>query len=238
MSLSRADDGNWTVLTALGAAYDAFRDNYFPLVATAMVWLLPAIALDLLGFSHTLVVVVELLIAAVLTMALAPAITESLLGHPIPLTDSLMLSVKRLRPSSFVLAPILLLGVAGGFVLLILPGLYMLAIWSVAAPVLIAERMGPMAALGRSMALTRGRVLRIVLVIALFAFIVVFVGAGFKILLAWVPDSQGAIWVRLLVWVLDAVFISVSACLTTVLYCLLRFDKEGITLELVTDSLH
>ena len=56
MSVSRSDDGDWTVLTALSAAYDAFRDNYIPLVATTMVWLLPAIVLDFVGASRTVVV--------------------------------------------------------------------------------------------------------------------------------------------------------------------------------------
>lgn len=43
-----------------------------------------------------------------------------------------------------------------GFVLFVIPGVYLWVRWSVATPALVAEREGALAALGRSRALTRG----------------------------------------------------------------------------------
>ena len=48
------------------------------------------------------------------------------------------------------------IGIAIGFVLLIVPGLILLTIWSVAAPVMVIEHPGVFTALGRSRELVRG----------------------------------------------------------------------------------
>lgn len=51
---------------------------------------------------------------------------------------------------------VIVAGVAIGLVLLIVPGLYLLTIWAVTAPVLVIERHGVFASLGRSRQLVRG----------------------------------------------------------------------------------
>ncbi|HET7507138.1 MAG TPA: hypothetical protein VFJ53_02155 [Solirubrobacterales bacterium] len=48
------------------------------------------------------------------------------------------------------------IGVGGGLILLIAPGLYLLAVWAVAAPVIVLERRKVTDALGRSRQLVRG----------------------------------------------------------------------------------
>jgi MFS family permease len=47
------------------------------------------------------------------------------------------------------------LGIAGGFLLLVVPGLYLLTIWAVVAPVIVVERRGVSDAFGRSRQLVR-----------------------------------------------------------------------------------
>jgi hypothetical protein len=48
------------------------------------------------------------------------------------------------------------LGIAIGFVLLVIPGLYLITIWSVVIPVVVLERRGVGEAFGRSRSLVRG----------------------------------------------------------------------------------
>jgi len=48
------------------------------------------------------------------------------------------------------------LGILAGLVALIVPGIILYVMWSVAAPALVEERLGPVEALGRSRELTRG----------------------------------------------------------------------------------
>jgi hypothetical protein len=48
------------------------------------------------------------------------------------------------------------IGIGIGFVLLVVPGLFLLTIWAVIAPVIVIERTGALDAFGRSRALVRG----------------------------------------------------------------------------------
>jgi hypothetical protein len=64
------------------------------------------------------------------------------------------------------------LGIALGFLLLIIPGLFLITIWAVVAPVIVIERSGVFAAFGRSRELVRGHgwtVFGIVLITALLS---------------------------------------------------------------------
>jgi hypothetical protein len=67
------------------------------------------------------------------------------------------------------------IGVAIGLLLLVLPGLYLLTIWSVAAPVVILEQPGVLASLARSRQLVAGNEWRVFGVI--IAFFVILFGA-------------------------------------------------------------
>jgi hypothetical protein len=77
------------------------------------------------------------------------------------------------------------IGIAIGFVLLIVPGLILLTIWSVIAPVIVVEHSGAIDAFGRSRALVKGngwQVFGVIVVVFLIAAIASFVlraiGAG------------------------------------------------------------
>lgn len=68
-------------------------------------------------------------------------------------------------------------GVSIGFVLLIVPGLFLLTIWAVTAQVVVLEGKGPIQALGRSQELVKGNGWN-VLGVALIVFVLIF-GASF-----------------------------------------------------------
>jgi hypothetical protein len=201
-----------------------------------MIWLMPTFLLDALGVGQRLQVAYEFLAGGLLLVGLAPSVAESLLGHPVPLRDCLVMSFTKQRPTSPLLALITVFGVAGALVLLVLPGIWLLAAWSVAAPVMAAEKASATAALRRSMILTRSRIFRVATVVFVFALAVFFLIMGGKVLASTI--SEGPAWARLIGFIVTAIVLPLAACLSTVLYCLLRFDKEGITLELVSDTLH
>jgi hypothetical protein len=69
------------------------------------------------------------------------------------------------------------LGIALGLVLLIVPGLFLLTIWAVVAPVVVLERPGVIASLSRSRELVRGNGWQVFGVIVLFFLILVIVSA-------------------------------------------------------------
>lgn len=94
-----------------------------------------------------------------------------------------------------VLAPLIVAGIVAGiaigigFVLLIVPGLFLLTIWSVIAPVIVVERTRPFDSFGRSRELVKGNgwsVFGVILVILIGTAIV---GAVFQALLIAIADS-------------------------------------------------
>jgi len=114
-------------------------------------------------------------------------------------------------------------GVVIGFILIIVPGLILITIWSVAAPVVVLERPGALAALSRSRELVRGngwQVFGVILVLDIFVVI-----AGSAIELA--ADSAGSgagIIARVIIGVLTA---PLSALAAAVLYFELRGAAAG-----------
>lgn len=106
------------------------------------------------------------------------------------------------------------IGVTIGFVLLIIPGLFLMVIWSVVAPVTVLERPGVFAAFGRSRDLVRGDGWPVfgVLVIVYLAVLVISLAAGIA------SGSLGALGEALVQWAVNAAIAPVSALSAAVLY--------------------
>lgn len=119
------------------------------------------------------------------------------------------------------------IGDALGFVLLVIPFFILLTLWSVAAPVVVLERPGVVAALARSRALVRGngwRVFRVVLVLDVLVVVTVLVLVG-------VAQSAGtatALVVRVVIGVLTAPLPALGAA---VLYFELGGDVRAGNLD-------
>jgi hypothetical protein len=106
------------------------------------------------------------------------------------------------------------IGVGIGFVLLIVPGLILIVIWSVVAPVTVLERPGVFDAFGRSRELVRGNGWNVFAVILLvfLAVAVISVAAGL------VADSLGSLGRALVQWAVTAALAPVTALSASVLY--------------------
>jgi hypothetical protein len=115
------------------------------------------------------------------------------------------------------------IGVVIGFILIIVPGLFLITIWFVAAPVVVLERPGALAALSRSRELVRGngwQVFGVILVLYILVGVVSFIVEG-------VADSAGSgagIVVSVIIGVLTA---PLSALAASVVYFELRGATAG-----------
>ncbi len=119
------------------------------------------------------------------------------------------------------------IGVVIGFILIIIPGLYLLTIWSLAAPIVVLERPGVFAALRRSRELVRGNGWQVFGVIAVLYILV----GVFSFIIEGVADSAGAgagIVVRVIVGVLTA---PLTALASSVMYFELRGRARESALE-------
>jgi hypothetical protein len=133
-----------------------------------------------------------------------------------------------LRSVEPVIGPLILvsfvaaLGEGVGFVLLIVPGLFLLTIWSVFAPVIVLERPPGLDALGRSRDLVRGNGWRVFRVILVLVVLVDALGAGVGI----VKPSAGTVVVIVIRVVLDTLALPLAALASAVLYFELRRTRE------------
>ncbi len=115
---------------------------------------------------------------------------------------------------------LLAIGVGIGFILLIIPGLYLLTIWAVVAPAIVAERRGPIEAFGRSYELVKGNgwtvfgaIVVAFLILIAFSLVAAAIGAA-------IGDLVGAIVLSVISSVLAAPF---AALVSSVLF----FDLGG-----------
>ncbi len=115
------------------------------------------------------------------------------------------------------------IGIAIGFILLIVPGLILLTIWSVAAPIVVLERPGGLRALARSRELVRGNGWNVFGVILVMVILVVVVSG----IVEAAADSGGTaigLIVRVVVSILAA---PISALAAAVLYYELGGSARG-----------
>jgi hypothetical protein len=129
-----------------------------------------------------------------------------------------------LRAVTPVLGQLILVGIVAGigiligFILIIIPGLILATLWSVAAPVVVLERPGGLRALGRSRALVRGNAWNVFAVILLLVILVGLVGSGIEVAADAAGNGVGLV-VRVIVGILTA---PISALAAAVLYFELR----------------
>lgn len=144
---------------SLGEAFSTYRDQAGVLLPVAF-WLFLGVAIleGLLGES------LAVLTVALLTLVLAFLYQGMVVSLVRDVQDGRRdNSVKELAGSVLpVLMPLIgaglltVIGIVLGLVLLVVPGLYLLTIWAVTAPVIVVERRGVFDALGRSRQLVRG----------------------------------------------------------------------------------
>lgn len=141
------------------------------------------------------------------------------------------------------LAIVMAIAVGLGFMLLIVPGIMLYVMWSVASPALVAERTGVFEALGRSRELTRGARWKVfgieaILVVGYYIFILV-LGAG--LIAAVGTDFRAVPTAGLSIgWILASVLMSVIvntvwSTIQSSLYVELRNWKEGLPEQALED---
>ncbi|MBA3422132.1 MAG: hypothetical protein H0U12_09635 [Thermoleophilaceae bacterium] len=116
------------------------------------------------------------------------------------------------------------LGIGVGFILLIVPGLFLLTIWAVVAPVVVLERPGVLPAFSRSRELVRGHGWQVLGVLAVFIVVLIVVSLIFG-LIGGALGSVGAVIADIVSSVLTAPLLALAAA---VLYFNLRAVKGEV----------
>jgi len=175
--------------------------------------------------------------------ACVKALSDAYLGQAPTADGSLRFALRRLLPL-LALQIVYIIGLLLGFVALIITGVWLYAMWSVAVPSLVIERTGPFRSLSRSYRLVRGRWWPVagVLVVSYLMVVIIggLIGAGLGAVA--LSSSNPSVLLAVSITVLSAIVSGVlvqpfSAAVVTVLYYDLRIRKEGYDLELLADQL-
>jgi hypothetical protein len=187
--------------------------------------------------------IINLLGNSLILGACVKALSAAYLGQQPTVRDSLRFGGRRLLPL-LVLVILRSIGLVIGFLLLIVPGVWLYAAWSVAVPVLLIEQAGPIRSLGRSRRLVQGSWWRSAGVLIVAAVLGLVVGGAIEGLLTGAALASGhpSIGFVVIITVLAAIVSAVllqpfSAAVVTVLYYDLRIRREGYDLELVAEQL-
>jgi hypothetical protein len=188
-------------------------------------------------------VVLTVLAVLIANGALSLSLVDAYIGQPLDWRASLREAGGRLGGLLW-LSILFSVLVFLGFVALILPGIYLLVIWSVAVPALMFEHVGGFKALGRSFDLVRGRwwptfALHLVWIVMLAVLFAV-VGVIFRAIQSGLHVDSVGVWL-VLNWlsglVADLIGYPFIAAVIAVLYIDLRVRKEALDLELLANQL-
>lgn len=115
------------------------------------------------------------------------------------------------------------IGVTIGFILLIVPGLILITFWSVGAPAIVVEGIGPIDAFGRSWQLVRGNAWPVFGVLLVVLLIVIGIGIVLGALATPIGDGEASTWIASIIS--TTITAPIFAIAVTVLY----FELAGPT---------
>ena len=237
VSLNRGAAGDFRIGRVFDRASSVYTRNFLiftlvPMVAYLPSLLLPASAGGMAIQNRGWVIGLLAIILTVMLGLLSQAILvygsfQDMRGKAVNIGESFNVGIGRLVP---ILGLTILegLGIMVGFMLLIVPGLILIAMWFVAVPVCIVERRGPWQSMVRSGELTKGHRWKIFGVVILLYLVSGIVGYILTSVLGAVAGAVAATIVSL-IW--NGVWGAFFAVFVVVTYYELRVAKEGVDIE-------
>ncbi|HEY2440660.1 MAG TPA: hypothetical protein VGI07_10535 [Solirubrobacteraceae bacterium] len=214
MSVQRISPGS-----VISRIWEIYRDQTAVLVGTAAVLFALQLAVLLVLPGASIAITILFWALNVLYQGMVVELVQDLeTGRRDHSVADLLRSVEPVLLPLMGVSVLYAIGVAIGFVLLIIPGLILLVMWSVVAPVTVVERPGVLAAFARSRELVRGNGWAVFGVIVLLglAVVVVSVAAGLA------AASLGSVGGAVIEWAVTAAVAPLAALSASVLYFTLR----------------
>jgi ABC-type multidrug transport system fused ATPase/permease subunit len=196
--------------------FEIYRDQFTLLIPAALVVFVPVAIISGLIYSGDTGILGGLLVAAIATIAtywfqgmVVEAARDILDGQRDHSVGSLLSSVTPVLGPLIIAGILAGIGIGIGLILIIVPGLFLLTIWAVIAPVIVIERRGAIDSFGRSRELVRGHGWQVFGVIVVLFIVQFIVSAVLQAIANSVSDSFvsftiGDLIVRLLVAPLSA----------------------------------
>jgi hypothetical protein len=193
--------------------------------------------------ANAVLIVVSLIVSILTTAACVKGVSDAYLDHKPQFAASLLFAVRRF-PALLGMNILLFLGLVAGLIALVIPGIWLYGVWSVAAPALLIEGLGPARSLGRSRRLVKGRWWPTAGVLIVASIMVAVVSGAFEALLVAVASlgSQPSLLAAVLVVTASGAVATIvtqpfHAAVTTILYYDLRVRREGYDLHVLAEQL-
>ena len=162
--------------------FEIYKDQFTLLIPAALVVFVPVALISGLIYAGDVSIIGGLIVAAIATIAtywfqgmVVEAARDILDGRRDHTIGSLVQSVVPVLGPLIIAGILAGLGIGIGLLLLLVPGLFLLTIWAVIAPVIVIERLGAIDSFGRSRELVRGhgwQVFSVIVVLFLVQFII------------------------------------------------------------------
>ena len=162
--------------------FEIYRDQFTLLIPAALLVFVPVALISGLIYAGDVSIIGGLIVAAIATIAtywfqgmVVEAARDILDGRRDHTIGSLLQSVTPVLGPLIIAGILAGIGIGIGLLLLIVPGLFLLTIWAVIAPVIVIERRGALDSFGRSRELVRGhgwQVFGVIVVLFLVQFII------------------------------------------------------------------
>lgn len=201
------------------------------LPASAVVFVVTGIVAQLLVAASSSLAIVALFLDLVATTLFTGMVVELVAdvqdGRRDHSPSQLLRAVTPVLGTLVLVGIVVAIGVAVGFILIVVPGLILLTLWSVAAPVVVLERTGVFDSLGRSRELVRGNGWQVFGVIFVLFFLILIVGSGVELAASSASSAAG-----LVASVVIGVLIGpIYALAQSVMYFDLRAAQTASTVE-------
>ena len=180
----------------------------------------------------------SLVLTTIAAAACFRAVSSVYLGEQPSVGSSLSFAASRVLPV-IVLSIVYFVGLIPAFIALIIPGVWLAVAWAVSYPALLSEGIGPIAALGRSFRLVRGRwwpTFGAVLVMYLIVLVISgILGVLFGATLVASTDNEllAAVLYTIVNTLSSLITLPLFAAVLTIIYFDLRVRKEGFDLQLL-----
>ena len=188
-------NGKLDVAGVFERIFAIYRDQFTLLVPAALVVFVPVAILNgvLLASGGVLLALLTVAIGTVATYWFQGMVVEAahdiMDGRRDHTVGSLLSSVRPVFLTLVFTGIVAGIAIAIGFVLLIVPGLFLLTIWALAAPVVVIERKGVMDALDRSRGLVRGHGWQVFAVIVVLLLVNIVLGGVVQAILTAASDD-------------------------------------------------
>jgi hypothetical protein len=203
----------------LSRIWEIYRDRFAVLVGVALVLFAVQFAVILLVPGASIAALILFWALATLYQGMVVKLVQDVQdGRREHSVGALLASVEPVLLRLMAVSVLFAVGVAIGFVLFIIPGLILLTLWAVVAPVTVLERPGVFAAFGRSRELVRGNgwpVFGVIFVVYVIVLLISLVSVD-------ATASFGSLGRALVQWAVNSATAPASALSASVIYFALR----------------